>query len=208
MPIIYPLQFPSAPKPIRLRWRMDVAVGSTRSQFTYNKAVSLYQGEEWQVDITLPTLSRAQAGVFRAFMAAMRGMSGQCLFGDPTDVFQGSGVSDGVSVPLVHGNSQTGITLATRGWKANSSGVVKAGDLICVNGENYPHLHVVLGNVASDGSGNASLDLFPRIREAADGNTITLAAPQGAFHLAHNQPEWDVDSALHHTTQISLVEWF
>lgn len=50
------------------------------------------------------------------------------------------------------------------------------------------HQYVDSGPLASDGSGNATFDIFPSVREAIpSGSPITLLNPQGIFRLADNR---------------------
>jgi hypothetical protein len=55
---------------------------------------------------------------------------------------------------------------------------------------------MILKDVNSDGAGNATLDLWPRLREPpADNSAIVVASPKGLFHLIAPQPKWDLDTA-------------
>lgn len=62
---------------------------------------------------------------------------------------------------------------------------------------NYPRLHKTLTDTASDGSGNATLDLWPNLRlSPADTDTITTSNCKGVFRLAENITQWDLDEQL------------
>lgn len=96
--------------------------------------------------------------------------------------------------PLVNGASQTGTSLVTDGWTINTT-VLKAGDVIrlaSVNGVNpqnyndtgYQQEFVVQNDVTSDGSGNATITIYPGINDGTNtttntaGQTVSLAAYQ------------------------------
>jgi hypothetical protein len=61
--------------------------------------------------------------------------------------------------------------------------------------------------MSSDSNGNATLDIFPRLRESpADGDAITVLNCVGTFRLAVNQTEWDLDSAFLYGLSFKCVE--
>lgn len=90
--------------------------------------------------------------------------------------------------PLVNGASQTGSTLATKGWTA-STAVLNAGDVFTIAGvfglnpQNHQttgtlQQFVALSSVTSDGSGNASISISPAIDVAGtDGFATVTASP-------------------------------
>jgi len=75
----------------------------------------------------------------------------------------------GGGTPVVDGASQTGHTLAVRGGPLS----------------------------ATDGTGDATLDIWPRLRSSpADGATVTIASCKGLFQLADNRVEYDIEPAM------------
>lgn len=73
---------------------------------------------------------------------------------------------------------------------------------------NSQRLHKVLVDVNSDGSGNATLDIFPRLRPegAADGIAIATSNCKGVFRLASNQRQWQVDFSRLYSVEVKAVE--
>jgi hypothetical protein len=69
-----------------------------------------------------------------------------------------------------------------------------------------PRLHKLVSDVWSNGSGNATLDIWPRLRESpADFSGVKTSNCQGTFRLA-SEPEWSVDSAKIYGIGFSAVE--
>ncbi|HEV2324564.1 MAG TPA: carbohydrate binding domain-containing protein [Terracidiphilus sp.] len=74
--------------------------------------------------------------------------------------------------------------LYTKGWPASVSALMLPGDQFQVG---Y-RLHRVCEQVNSDGSGNATISVWPSLRETPpDGTPLTLNRPQGLFRLADNR---------------------
>lgn len=98
--------------------------------------------------------------------------------------------------------------LITDGWTASQAGIVKAGDYLQLQASGAPQrLYKVLADANSDGSGNATFDIFPRIRETIPDNTaIVTATARGTFRLLNNQQDWDIDEALVYGIEFQAVE--
>lgn len=95
----------------------------------------------------------------------------------PLDVYSG----------LVNGANQTGQDLITDGWTISATPLFKAGDWVQVGTGATRQLCMVLADVNSNSSGQATLSLFPRIRTAfADNTVITAANPSGVWRLTAN----------------------
>jgi hypothetical protein len=54
----------------------------------------------------------------------------------------------------------------------------------------------VLTDVDTDGTGSATVDVWPNVRTSiADNSAITLESAQGVFRLASNETSWSVNEA-------------
>lgn len=68
-------------------------------------------------------------------------------------------------------------------------------------------LHKVLNDASSDGSGNVTLDIWPRLREATtDFARIYTVNPVGTFRLAQALREWTLDQALTYGIDFQAIE--
>jgi hypothetical protein len=148
-------------------------------------------------------MTRASAEEWIAFMLSLNGMQGTFLLGDPLGT-TARGIKTGT--PLVNGASQTGSSLITDGWTASQTGILKAGDYIQLGSGSSSKLYKILADKNSDGSGNATFDIFPAINTAvADNAAITIASPKGLFRLASNEMGFDLKHAQNYGIAFSAI---
>ncbi|MHC8493436.1 hypothetical protein ACTU44_12085 [Thalassospira sp. SM2505] len=192
MTITYPLSLPAKPGVKAIRWREMSQVGVSVSPFTFQRQVQVGQGQAWAADITLPVIrGRAIVNQWQAFLLAMNGKQGYFAMGDP-DNFGPLGVATGS--PVVSGAGQIGQALLTSGWTPSVTGILKEGDRIGLGSGSSARLHKVLADVDSDGSGNATLLLWPRvIVSPVNGSPIDLDDPKSMFWFPDGIPERDID---------------
>jgi len=169
--------FPSITPDI-LEWQLISNTQSFTSPLDKSTQTIELPGSRWLATLQYPALTETDARIMIAFLASLRGMSGRFTLFDhshrtPAGVATGS--------PLVNGASQTGGTLITDGWTINTTGILKAGDYIGVNGE----LKLVIADANSDAGGNATLSIEPPLRASPANNAvITTDSPTGTFRLA------------------------
>lgn len=107
--------------------------------------------------------------------------------------------------PYVSGAGQTGATLYTGGWTASTTGVLKAGDFIGVNGE----LKMVTADATTDIFGNVTLSLEPPLRSSpANLATITTNKPTTTFMLTESTAKWVTRAPIISDVTIDCVEMF
>ena len=182
MAITYPLSLPTTKSPKRISFSQRSFIGLSTSPFTGHTQVFEHQGQTWGASITLPVMERADAEEWQSFILQLNGQFGTFLLGPWSAGDAPRGVATGT--PLVNGASQTGQELITDGWTTGVTGILLAGDWIQIG----QRLYKVMVDVDSDGSGNATLDIWPRLRESpADNDTIITADPLGLFRLNSNQ---------------------
>lgn len=183
MAISYPLSLPTTvPQAARVELTAQSSVGISTSPFTFSSQRQEYEGMYWGISVTLPPMIRADAEEWMSFLLKLNGPTGTFLIGDklgktPRGVATGS--------PQVNNTSgqQTGQSLITDGWDTSVTGILKAGDYIEINTRLYKNLN----DVNSDGSGNATLDIWPRLRSATvDNAQIKTASCLGLFRLTSN----------------------
>lgn len=191
MTITFPHDPPSLPVARSVRFAPESVVASTSSPFTLQDEVFEHQGQRWVVDVQLPPMQRAAAAQWNAWALALNGMRGTFRIGP---VVETSPLGTGNGTPVVDGAGQQGSkTLVTRGWAALEK-VLLAGDYIQL-GSTTARLHMVLQDVTADSSGDATIDIWPRVRDVlTDGAAITLNNPRGTFRLA-SMPGWDLTEA-------------
>lgn len=204
MAITYPLALP--PTFRRAAWRMAgrSAVAVTPSPFTFRPEVQVWPGQAWGVNLVVPPQPEDFARAWCAWGLSLNGREGTFLMGDPARPAP-RGV--GTGTPLVKGAGQTGQTLVTDGWTAGQAGILKAGDYLQLGSGSGAWLHMVLADAASDGSGNATFDIWPRLRVSpADNAPIVVINAQGRWRLVSNEWGWDVAAGRLYGFAIDCVE--
>ena len=181
MAINYPLNLPAVTGFKKIEFSYLTSVGITRSPFTFQQQVQKFPGQLWGVEIELPKMTSAQSAEWEAFILKLNGQQGTFLVGDPLrEEPRGSALGS----PIVNGIAQLGNSLDTTGWTPNEFELLLPGDLIQLPNN---RLHQVLNTVDSDGSGDATIDIWPSLRESpTDGSTIITVNPQGIFRLNDN----------------------
>ena len=193
MAISYPLSLPTTSGIMRVRLVANDVVGVSQSPFTAVQQVYRYTGQFWEADITLPPMKRADAEYWISFLLKLNGPFGTFLMGDPNGATP-RGIATGT--PLVNGAGQTGNELVTDGWTTSQTGILKAGDYIQLGTGATSRLYKVLDDVNSDGSGNATLTVWPDLRSApADNAAITVSNTKTTFRLNSAQTSWDINEA-------------
>ena len=204
MAITYPVAFPSAIGFANLNIRARTVVGMNSSPFTGQQQVYKHQGQWWEAEVSLPPMKRADAEQVVTFLLKMNGQYGTFLLGDKSATAT-RGV--GTGTPLVNGASQTGGDLITDGWTADTTGILKAGDWIQLGSASTTRLYKVLDDVDSDGSGNATISIFPDLRSSPDDDAaITVSNTQGLWRLASNETEYSIDQMSIYGVTFACVE--
>lgn len=157
------------------------------------------------LDVTYAPLARADAEALIAALVSLNGREGTFLFGDSANKTP-RGTAAGS--PLVNGAAQSGEDLATDTWTANVTGILKAGDWIQLGSASTARLHKVLADANSNGSGQATLTLWPRISPVAvppDNSAIVTSYPKGVFRLTTDGMDWSIDVAKRYGISFSAI---
>lgn len=190
MSITYPLTMPESPCFLSDEFGPITAVAMSRSPFNFQTQRQALPGQMWAFSGTLPPLQGPEAAEWKAFLVALNGREGSFLLRPPSFKLRGVGTG----TPLVKGGSQTGRELVTDGWTSGVTGILKAGDYLQLGTGASSRLHMVVKDADSDGSGNATLDIWPALRASpADNDPIEIEDPHGVFMLTSNELRWTRD---------------
>jgi len=204
MAISYPVTFPASIGVSSINIRAKTVVGVSSSPFTGQQQVYKHQGQWWEAEVSLPPMKRDEAEQVVSFLIKMNGQYGTFLMGDFLSTAP-RGI--GTGTPLVNGASQAGDELVTDGWTVSTTGILKAGDWIQLGSASTSTLHKVLDDVTSDGSGNATLNIFPNLRSSPDNNAaITISSPKGRWRLASNETDYAIDNASIYGMTFACIE--
>ena len=169
--------FPANPAPSALKIQ---SYQPTRVSLSHNlrRSVRTNGAQRWVITADWVGLTRAQFAPIQAFVLAQRGQWDTFSAALPAHKLP-QGVATGT--PLVNGANQQGRSLATRGWTANLSGVMKAGDFLGIAGQTK--VYMVTADANSDSTGSATLVIEPALL-AIPSDNVNLAVRNVPFTLA------------------------
>jgi hypothetical protein len=205
MSIAYPITLPTSPGFQSVQFRTRQRVGITHDPFGATQNVYAWPGQWIEADVSLPVMTRAEACEWVAALVSLNGIEGTFHLVNPTGQANRGSMP---GTPLVNGaNAARSRVLLTKGWTSGQTNILRKMDLITVGSGTSKRMYMNLKDVNSDGSGNATLDIFPSLREAlADGAAITTANCSGTFRLSANNTSWDINEAMLYGIQFSCVE--
>lgn len=118
--------------------------------------------------------------------------------------------------PLISGAGQTGTSLATKGWTASVTGLLNIGDCFTIAGVNAVNpitkqstgslqQFIVTAIANSDGSGNATLSIYPAITTSGPLQTVTAGpAANAAMTMSGTSAQVTPQSILCHKQAFTL----
>ena len=140
-----------------------------------------WPGQFWGARMTWSRRERAVMAQLESRLRSLEGPVGTILLHDTT---LAAPRGSAAGAPVVDGVDQSGRTLNTRGWTPSAPGVLLENDRFSIGSGAGTRLHCVLGDVDADGAGRATLDIWPRLREApADGEPLVTTAAKGLFFM-------------------------
>lgn len=189
------IALPAKPAPAAITVTLQDSVAIVESPYvpTQNQTQIWPAADRWSMQIELPPMARATAMPWIAFLGALQGMQNVFQVGDPLGRAP-LGVAAGAPVVAAGSglNAVGAVSLSTRGWTANKYGQLLPGDYLQIG----LRLHQVTAQVNSDASGNATIAIWPSLRETpADGTAIDLTNPVGVFRLSSNKRQWHASPA-------------
>jgi len=206
MAISYPLSLPTSIGIAQIELRATNAVAVSRSPFTFSTQVHAYSGQSWQADVTLPSIRRDLAEEWVAWLISLKGQLGTFYLGDPNAVTP-RGSARNTDTILVNGATSSGNTLAIDSAPASQTGYLKAGDYMQVGTGTSRQLFKVLADVNTNGSGQATVDIWPDVRTTiANNSAVTVENTKGIFRLASNEQGFSINEASFYGISFGAVE--
>lgn len=159
---------------------------TSASQSPWSGATSIYNwaAQWWTLTLTFPSMSRAQAQPWQAWLLELKGQSNCFLIGNkneaqPLGSYNGSGLTLASVTDLNH------IVLA--GFPVSANNLLLPGDSIQIG---Y-RLYKVIDAVNSSATGTATVSIFPQLRDnPAVGTPIVTTNTQGLFRLSKADRDW------------------
>ena len=206
MAISYPLSLPTSIGIAQIEFRAANAVAVSRSPFTYSTQVHAYSGQSWQADVTLPSIRRDLAEEWVAWLISLKGQLGTFYLGDPNAVTPRGSARDTDTIQ-VSGATSSGNTLAIDSAPASQTGYLKAGDYMQVGTGLNRQLFKVLADVNTNGSGQATVDIWPDVRTSIANNAaVTVENTKGIFRLSSNEQGFSINEASFYGISFGAME--
>lgn len=203
MPATYPLTLSLTGMVTSITIRPKSSQAAVPSPFSFSTQVQDWGGRAWQADVAIRTATRASAETLIAQLVSLNSFEGSFLLGD-TACKTARGTATGT--PLVKGAGQTGTDLVTDGWTPGVATILCAGDWLQLGSGSTARLYKVTADVASNGSGEATIPLWPYLRSSpADNAAVTVSNAQGKFMLAA-EPQWTISAERLYSFSFSAVE--
>lgn len=151
-----------------------------------NQTFSWPGAQCWALQFNLPKMRRFEAAPWEGFISELNGIANTFFFNLPGDRATAQGAADGAPVcATVAGtnNATSSFSLVTSGWTPNVFGQLLPGDYFNLGSR----LYVVCEQVNSDSNGNATITIWPSLRESpAAGTVVNLINPGVLVRLASN----------------------
>jgi hypothetical protein len=152
-------------------------------------------------------MSRADAEEWISFLLKLNGQYGTFLLGDPNGATPRGSAASTPGTPVVNGSGQTGGELSIDGLPTSATGYLKAGDYIQLGSGTALQLYKVLNDVDSNASGQATLDIWPNLRNSPqDGSTVIVSNAKGAFRLSSNETAFTITEFTKYGITFGAVE--
>lgn len=195
------VSLPSSPAaPATIDYTANDVVAVSVSPFTGQQQIQNWQSSWLEASVSMPPLTHSQAQAWIAFLMALQGQANVFQLGDPVATAPRGSAS---GVPLVNGGSQVGYALLTKGWASNAVGVLLPGDWLQIGYRLYRNLVTV----NTDAGGNATLSIWPQLRESpADGTPLTLTNTKGLWRLKANARKWSTKTSRIYGLQFDIRE--
>jgi hypothetical protein len=145
--------------------------------------------QAFQITLQYGAMTRASFAPLLAFLVT------QSISAQPFSVRVPSFAARGdtAGTPLVNGSGQSGTSVVSDGW-GNNKVVLMKGDLIQFEGQ--AKVHMVTADVSSNGSGQATIPVTPRLRGSPPDNATITVSPLFQMVLTGDTIEASYDQCV------------
>ena len=192
MAITYPLALPTSIGIAEITLSANNAVAISQSPFTFQQQIIQHPGQRWTASVSIPPVRRDLAEPWVAFLLAMNGPVGTFLLGDP-NAKAPRGTATSATITGTAGSASPTITM---------TGTLLAGDYIQIGSGATATLYKVL----QDRTDTGTIEIWPALRSAASGATVTLTNTVGRFRLSNNQQSFNINDASVYGISFDCVE--
>ncbi len=206
----FPLVSPTSYGVGSLTWTAVSNDAYGRAPWSLDLIKQIFDGRMWAGTLTIVSKNDAEGRALSAWLTALRRAgtnAGTFLMGDPAASEPLGSAKDTPGTPVVSGADQTGESLNVSGLPNNATGYLLAGDYIQLGTGVSSRLKKVLDDVDSDGSGLATMVLWPPVRTApSNGSAIVVSDPEGLFVSPGAISTWQTRPGLYTGITIDVAE--
>jgi len=200
----YPLTMPTTPGFTTSEWNIVKTVSMTQSPYTYAQQVAEFEGSLWTTVVSLPPMTRSQAGVWQAFFMQLHGMKGTFLIGDPDGKTLLGSLTNTIQVNGDH--SVGAFDISIDGADATTV-IFKAGDYVQFGNGASSKLHMIISDVTSDSSGNATLPVEPPLKSSlSDDASIVTSSTKAVMRMNSNELGWSASRISLYGISFACIE--
>ena len=157
-------------------------------------------GHRWRFTLEYPPMQRAEFAPLWAFLISQKGKFEEFGFTLPNHTPLGNLSKSGTYVQVKTALS-SGRSLETKGWTADTNGVLKAGDFFSF--ENTDKTYMVTSDVNADSSGEATINFEPSLLTSV-GEDANLTF-DGKFNVSLNEDNTSVEFNVHQHYGIDII---
>jgi hypothetical protein len=151
-------------------------------------------------------MKREDAERWVAWLISLKGQLGTFYLGDPAATTPLGSARDADTI-LVNGALSSGDTIAIDSAPANQTDYLKAGDYMQIGTGTSRQLFKVLTDVDTNGSGQATVDVWPNVRTTITNNaSVTVQSTQGIFRLITNEQAFSINEASVYGVTFGAIE--
>ncbi len=200
------IQFPqSLPNPSQLSFAVTANTQISTSEFTEEVQVQELLGSRWSFSATWDILKPEDIPLFRSFLSKMRGGAEQFYYSDVSAPTSRGGVSADITAV-----DSTNINVVGVSSTQLNTTILKEGDYVSipiVGRDNQ--LKIVQEDVTTDGSGNATINIYPQRRGDIDtGQLVVWDNPKGTFRAENKAQQWNITTPANgEGFTLSGIEW-
>ena len=156
------------------------------SPFTGSQQIQEWPGSGmWTAKVELPPMRISTAAPWIAWKAACRGVARRFMLG-PSEGKTPRGVATG-SIFVAANAVKDAFAISLKGFPPNTAGVLLRRDFFEISNR----LYMICSDEDSNGSGIASFDCWPSLREAhAEDTPVIINSPRGLFRFSTNEMDF------------------
>ena len=177
----------------------------TTSPYTFSQQSADYGGAVWQTTVQLPPMKREDAVNWQCFFMQLNGRLGTFKLGDPdAKTIRGGLTTQTISVNGAH--DVGAYSIAIDGAPASTL-ILKKGDYLQFGSGATQKLHMVVSDCTSNGSGQATVEIEPKLKSAlTDNSSIVYSNAQAIMRMDTNDLNWSANHLSLYGISFSCTE--